>query len=90
MGVGRATAKSMVLNLVLVHIIGAAGQPDLLGQTPGADREGYTPDPDVAGEPGGAEEEYRYHSGEAGRRAPDAIEFIDVHKSSAATMSCAG
>jgi phospholipid/cholesterol/gamma-HCH transport system ATP-binding protein len=40
------------------------------------------PDPDVAGEPGGAEEEYRYHSGEARpSKAPDAIEFIDVHKS---------
>ena len=38
-GVGRATAKSMVLNLVLVHIIGALGHPDLLGRQPaGADR----------------------------------------------------
>ena len=39
-------------------------------------------DPDVAGEPGGAEEEYRFHSGEVRpSKAPDAIEFVDVHKS---------
>ena len=38
-GVGQATAKSMILNMVLVHLIGALGQPDLLGREPeGADR----------------------------------------------------
>jgi phospholipid/cholesterol/gamma-HCH transport system ATP-binding protein len=39
-------------------------------------------EPDVAGESGGAQEEYRYHSDEVRpSKAPDAIEFVDVHKS---------
>ena len=33
-GVGTATAKSMVLNIVLVHIIGMLGNPGLLGSQP--------------------------------------------------------
>ena len=33
-GVGTATAKSMVLNIVLVHIIGMMGTLDLLGREP--------------------------------------------------------
>ena len=38
-GVGTATAKSMVLNIVLVHIIGMLGTADLLGLQPeGPDR----------------------------------------------------
>ena len=38
-GVGRATAKSMVLNIVLVHVIGDARDADLLGRQPArADR----------------------------------------------------
>ena len=38
-GVGTATAKSMVLNVVLVHIIGMMGTLGLLGSEPeGADR----------------------------------------------------
>src|SRR3977135_2529849 len=35
-GVGRATAKSMVLNLVLVHIIGALGTQIFWGANPRA------------------------------------------------------
>ena len=38
-GVGTATAKSMVLNTVLVHLIGMIGHADLLGlESPGPDR----------------------------------------------------
>ena len=33
-GVGTATAKSMVLNTVMVHIVGMLGHPDLLGYEP--------------------------------------------------------
>jgi phospholipid/cholesterol/gamma-HCH transport system ATP-binding protein len=39
-------------------------------------------EPDVAGESGGAQEQYRYHADEVRpSKAPDAIEFVDVHKS---------
>ncbi len=35
-GVGTATAKSMVLNTVMVHLVGHAWHPDLLGRNPRA------------------------------------------------------
>ncbi len=90
-GVGRATAKSMVLNIILVHLIGMFGTQLFWGGNPelrsGADDgRGRVPaGPQREGERGrsgeGEEEEFRYHTGTIrAAKEPDAIQFIEVHK----------
>jgi hypothetical protein len=75
-GVGTATAKSMVLNIVLVHLIGMLGTQFFWGANPAP------PSEDERGDEQHRDDEFKWHTGkQRPTGARTAVEFVDVHKS---------